>query len=416
MPLWWIYYESFRMQRNQTKRFRLVSPFRSVGLILLWLALGLLFLLYTLHNYFTVAQVSANKINLYDFKLFYSGVLDYFSGGSIYNPSAVLPFERISGSSNNNSPIGTLLFIPFAQLPLVWAAALWNTLSLILLFWGLSFVWRIYPLPQQWHWRAAIVLFVYTAYPVSDALQLGTWGMIIAFLDFTVWYFARKQDEKRAGVLLGLAITCRWQPFTLVLYFLSLQRWRFLFFSALSILCTSILALLIFGLNSFVEFGRLAISISGQGFGNGAYDGSLRAVLGRFAVLLNLDLSPSISFLWLALALTLLGVTLWRCRRLSFDYAYSLMLVCGLLVTPLSWMHYHMALLLPMTVLFANRRYLAVVYTGLLWVSINIFVPVDFDNYPLLGGTLLSLSLFLLYLSLFRGVRNEDKKAGATLV
>jgi len=85
------------------------------------IVLALVILSDTLRAYANIIG-APHSIALWDFKLFYSGDLDFFAGGSLYRPAAVLPFPRISISPNNNSPVGALIFLPFSRLPLPVAA------------------------------------------------------------------------------------------------------------------------------------------------------------------------------------------------------------------------------------------------------------------------------------------------------
>ena len=394
------------------------SPIRFLGLVLLWCFLALVFLLYTLHNYAMIEQAPTDLNKLYDFKLFYSSVLDFFSGGKLYQPSATLPFERVLYSSSNNSPVGALVFVPLSQLPVTLAGGVWAFFSLLLLLRGIIYIWQVYSVPQQWHWRIALLLLIYVSFPVVDTIQLGSWGMIIAFFDFAVWYYARKGREKRAGILLGLALTIRWQPFVIFLYFISLQRWRIVVYTVASAIVAGILAILVFGVTSYIEFAELVAGFAGGG-GTGAYDGTLRTGLSRFLIFLAGSNSAYISVFSVVLTLILLILTLWKCRSLNFDYAYSLCIVCGLLVTPSTWFHYHMALLLPLVVV-AQKRWWAAVPTLFLWLSINLITNLDFESNPLLFGTLLTISLLVVYGGLYFGPKEKEvnnlraKAAGGT--
>jgi hypothetical protein len=406
------------MQKSTERQTKPVSPSRFLALALLWGFLTLLLLVYVLRQYSLIVGAADNLTYYWDFKLFYAGSLDFWSGGSLYKPSAVLPFERII-DKNGNSPVGGLLFLLLSQLPLSLAAGCWVILSLVVFYASLSLVWRVYPLPRQWHWRAAIILFIFISYPVLDTLQVGGWGMIIASLDFAAWYYARKGREGRAGVLLGLALSIRWQPFVIFLYFLSMRRWRLIFASLLTALLAYLVALLVFGLHNFIDFANLAFRLTGDNTKlSDPYDGSFRGFLGRISDLLKgagLNFEGWLPFIWLCGALVLIGCTLWRCRSLSYDYAFSLCIVTGLLLAPSSWMHYHMALLLPMTLLFQHRQYWPLAYIALLWLSVyHLFPfgpPLEFRDNPLLFGSLLSFSLFLLYFYLFRGTRAADDTA-----
>ncbi len=391
---------------------KLIPPFgykirliKFLGLVFLWIILGTVFLLYTFHIIFWVTLSLPDWTRLYDFKVFYAGSRDFLFSGSLYHSSSVpLPYDR-QPDLNNLSPPGALLFLPFSLLPFRLGAALWIVFSLALLYWGISFFWRVFPLPAEWHWRAVLLLFVFISFPVGDTLQLGTWGLVIAFLDFGAWYYARRGANKRAGILLGLAINLRWQPALLFLFFLVTRRWKVVGTSILVVFGSCLFALPIFGFRAYFEFAALAFNNVGRSASN-AYDGSLRTFIFRvFQIVsgLGFNLESFLDISWLISAFVLAGITLYRCRKLDFDYGFSLCLVSGMFLAPLSWMHYHVALLLPLVVLITHHKLWAVYFTTLLWLSLNLFFPLDFGSNPLFFGLLLNFSLIFLFLALFRG-------------
>ena len=373
---------------------------RPIALVSLYALLGIIVLFYTLRAYATIVHAPHTDA-LWDFKLFYSGVLDFFTGGSRYKPSAALPCPRTSTSPNNNSPVGSLIFLPLSRLPLPLAAALWEGGSLILLLLAITYIWREVAPPRQWRWRIVLLAGIYVSFPVVDALSLGTWGMLIAFLDVLAWYYIRKGAQRRAGILLGVALVLRWQPLTLLLYMIMQRRWRVVTSTFMTAAICCGLAFLVFGLRSFIEFASLVLR-SSHGVSGDPYDGSLCAELIRLVHAVAPDdphLASIVSQIGLLGALCLLGVTLWRCWVVSFDQGFSLCITCGLLITPMSWTHYHMALLLPLAIVAQQRRW-PVLCVGIIWLS-NTLLPFHLDAHPFWYGTAATASLLVVYGSLW---------------
>jgi len=158
----------------------------------------------------------------------------------------------------------------------------------------------------------------------------------------------------------------------------------------------------VFGVRSFVEFARLVTTSSTGGAGD-PYDGTVRAAVGRVVGALPHTDPPLVALIvqgGLLGALGLLGLTVWRGRSVGLDVGFSLSIVCGFLVVPMSWMHYDMALLLPMAVI-AQRRAWPALCVGLFWLSVR---PLSLETTlpPLLFGTILTASLVVLYASLWR--------------
>lgn len=374
---------------------------RSVAVASISIVLALVVLSDTLRAYADISG-APHSIALWDFKLFYSGDLDFFAGGSLYRPAAVLPFPRIPISSNNNSPVGALVFLPFSRLPLPVAALVWESGSLLLLLVALGYMGRILGCPRQWWRRTLLLVCVYASFPITDALWLGTWGMVIAALDIMAWYCARRGAQRRAGLFLGVALALRWQPLVILFYMIVQRRWRVVAYTLVTGVVCSAGAYVVFGARSFVEFARLVTTSSTGGAGD-PYDGTVRAALGRLAGALphsDPHLVALIAQGGLLGALGLLGLTLWRARFVGLDVGFSLSIVCGFLVVPMSWMHYDMALLLPMAVV-AQRRAWPALCVGLFWLGVR---PLSLDTTlpPALFGTILTASLMVLYASLWR--------------
>lgn len=356
-------------------------------------------LIYTLWTYANIIHAPLSNA-LWDFKLFYGGDRDFLVGGNLYRPIAHLGFPRIRVSPNNNSPVGALIMLPFSQLSLSTAAMLWEAGSLLLLCVAIGYMWRSLRGPRGWRVRAVLLLLIYVSYPVQDTLWLGTWGIVVAFCDVAAWYFARQGSDRRAGVFLGIALVVRWQPCALLLYVIISRRWRMLIFTLLTIAISSAAAMVVFGIRSFGEFASMVVGASGAV--GGAYDGSLPAALIRIVGALthgNPQLVTIASHGGLLCSVALSAVVLWRCRTLSFDEAFSLSIVCGLLITPLSWFHYHVILLLPLAVI-AQRRLWPVVVVCAWWIAVEL-LSIDLMTNPLLYGTLLSGSLIMLLCVLY---------------
>ncbi len=397
---------------------RRIKPARATAQALFWVGISLAFLTLFFYNYFllqTAAQPGQTN-KLYDFKLFYVGALDWQSGGSLYRPAPLdLPFARIA-DKNGNTPVAALPFVGLARLPLVEAGMLWTVLSLGVFLWGASLVWRVYGKPLGGGGRASLLLVLLVIHPVALALQLGTWSLLIAGLDFAVWYAARQGRDRQAGAILGFVVSVRWQPFPLFLYFVARRRWWVVGSALLSAVVLNGLAWLVFGWQNFEDFARLVFNFGNTQSLTRLFDGSLRAEWGRLFELIGLKMAGVETALWAVSGLALLGFSLWRARRLSYDYGYSLLLVVGLLLAPTNWMHYHMALVLPLA-LIARRRLWLVLFIGaywLLWSAFDLLNISEFDLNSIFFGSVTTGYLLALWLVLFLdgvGESETDKTA-----
>jgi hypothetical protein len=329
----------------KTKRqFKLLQRLiNAILLTFLWL-----FFLFILWSYIVIqADWTLTNLNSglksYDFKIFYQGILDHFAGGSMYKSAAELPFERID-NRNGISPAGALLFLPLTALLPPIAAFVWNITCFTLYLFGILLIWKVYgaSLPKLLHWRFGLFVLLFVGYPVFETLQLGTWGLLIASLNFATWYFGRKNDHKLSGLFLGLAVSLRWQPAPLVLFFLIRKRWTTVVVTLGVFTATALLALFVFGSRNYVDFISLILTYTNESFAHPA-NGSLKGVIETAFLFLPHDTFFNFlsTFLWLGGVIFLTGLTYWLTSRVSYDNGFCLWMICGLLLVNPSWMHYH---------------------------------------------------------------------------
>ena len=298
------------------------------------------------------------------------------------------------------------IFRPLASLDFPAASRVWlaiNALLTLVCFWLLWSARRLPALSGQLKaWRMAWFAFlVLTFQPMLSNLWHGQVTALI-FACFCLSYWLLRRDRSLiAGVVLGLIVPFKFYPALFVLYFAWRRNWRFVVGALAGALGILFISLLTVGWEGNVAYFRVVASELGGGgipaFNNESISGFLLHAFTKGDIFSWLDIEVPLWLTALRVALVLLiaGAVLFAMRRRpsatsdpigaqSLDLA--LMIFVMLLVSPITWYHTYMWLLLPLTVLFdylllaprLNGRHivwLAVAYGLILFEGIVVLRP-----------------------------------------
>jgi hypothetical protein len=266
-----------------------------------------------------------------------------------------------------NIPVVAFLFSPLSMLTLNSAQLFFAALSLIGVLLTISMLWHISaPLPAT---RYAITFLFVCNGPLFYSLKEGNLTHFVLLLLVASVVCLDKDRDYLAGALLAIAAVLKLPLLLLGLYFVFNRRWAVVtgFGSALTALI--MLSLLYAGWNSHVEWYQEAIRpFANKGlsaFNVQSFDGFLLR-LGDDARLY--DWKPAevvwqLRMLRYAFAAALLASLsrLFRCgggaspKETEF-LELSMVLCVALIVSPISWTHYYVLLLLPLC-LYAGQRF-----------------------------------------------------------
>ncbi|HEY7983495.1 MAG TPA: glycosyltransferase family 87 protein [Ktedonobacterales bacterium] len=285
----------------------------------------------------------------------------------------VNPYLPISGCGTlynlPHPPAYLLLIGPFALLPVAWGAALWDlgalgALALALVLIARELRLRVAP------WLLALLLALLILWPpLLNALLEAQVAPVLLLLFVLAWRAARRGQSGRAGAWLGIATGIRLFPGLAVVYFLVRRDWRAVGMAAAACAISELLALPLVGVDGYIAYiTREAPSTNAEWLIN-PHNVSLWGLMGILfagspghpAVIAAAALArPAAQALTLALVGTLAAVT-WLRRRHTFardEATWLAYLPAMLLVSPLTWTHYFVFLLLPLIVLAARLGWL----------------------------------------------------------
>ena len=295
---------------------------------------------------------------------------------------------------NNHPPINALLMMPLTLLPFRTMALCWTIGCVVVLLIAVRTIINELNLPIVGLWQAVMLLFLPNWYPVWLHLHLGQFTILLFGLVVGTWYCLRRGHDRWAGCLLAVATVVKIYPGFLLIYALLRGRWRVLQAAALTALVLVLLQSFIYPHQWLDYFTRTAPNDASEWVGH-----ERNASLGNLSTRLftgSEDVKPLFDLpglelpfraLLYVLFLVLSGVAIWRYRHTTdLTGEFSLLLSIMLLITPLSWEHAFIFILLPLGYLWQQfRRHRRLwnpkpIYFALLSIGFSLFPSVVVMN------------------------------------
>lgn len=284
-------------------------------------------------------------------------------GGDIYAPiqpaevSALGVHEEygVGMRLNVHPPLTALLFAPLTFLSFPIATLIWTIGSVAVLIGVIYLLIVELQLPLFGLWRLLVPLVPLMWYPVWQHLHVGQFTILLLGLIVGAWYCERRGHSWLAGVLLGFAMMLKIYPMLLLGYALLRGRWRVIGGAAAMILALALLQAAVDPAQWIDYITRVAPANAAEWMPN-ARNASLASVSMRLFVgssevrpffdAPQLELPTRIMLYCIALGV--LAAVFWRLRKrpdLAADYSLCLSAIA--LLSPLSWDHAAIFLLMP---------------------------------------------------------------------
>jgi hypothetical protein len=287
-------------------------------------------------------------------------------GQAILDGKNIYEVENPRGWHYNNAPVFGLLFIPLALIPLFWAALIWYLISVVVVAMG---VWCCVQLSQDvsretfWLYVVPLVLL---ASPVMSGLARGQLSPVLFGLAMAGVYCEMRGRSWLGGALLGGAVLMKIFPVFFVVYYIWQKRWKGVVATGVAVFLG---ALVIPGmamgwqrnLEMLKQWGAI---LRRPTFEQGKSDDprfgelispdlvrnqSLQSVLKRVTDRENANV-PAVAAGIVMAALMLAAI--WRGRGTNNRILLlSALISWALLMSPVSWNHYFILLVLPLAVL-----------------------------------------------------------------
>jgi hypothetical protein len=318
--------------------------------------------------------VTETRVEVFDFLQDWLSARNYWAGQPVYgsqeealrrhlnstrNPND--PRNRFFNEVNAHPPTAVLLVLPLAWLDYPTAFLMWSLLSLAL--GGLSLWLVVRLLRVAWSpWSLLpLVALLLVCNPFRQQMHEGQWSLLVLFLLVATWAAARSGYAVTAGVLLALATAVKLIPAFVFVYFAWRREWRTVLAGLVSLALLTGLTVAVLGVEtcrSYVEtIPSLAIHDSSwvnaslTGFWSKLFATPTHRYL-REPLWTNPALAEWGAWLSCVLVTLILLGTLRKMEPADVpDLGYGLTLIALLLVSPVTWEHYFLLLLVPLAVI-----------------------------------------------------------------
>jgi hypothetical protein len=303
------------------------------------------------------------------------------------------PNIRSSIQVNAHPPSSVVLVAPFAWMDYSNAFLAWNLVSLGLFVLVLGLVVRLLGLQVTPLGLLAMFTFMLLCDPFRQQINQGQFNCILLALITGAWAAERTERPILAGALIGVATVIKLFPGFLLAYYAARGRWRVVLAGVISLAACTALTVLVVGVDAYSAYYIEVLPRLAR-----YHDGWLNASLsGFFAKLFDAPSGPVVPVVhsptlrWSATVLSVTALcavllaTVRRSRlREEHDLTFGLALVVMLLVSPITWNHAFLLLLVPLALLWARLGRIGV-WQGLLLVSlVALCLPAKLVHY--LGG------------------------------
>jgi hypothetical protein len=320
---------------------------------------------------------------------------NYWDGHPIYEEQSVSFDRNFAGNPhemfryNAHPPVSVLFALPFAQKNYRDSTCAWNAVGVALFLSAIGLIAREFRSSfRSWHLVPIAAILVWS-FHVRDTINMGQLNFFLAFFLTLAWVCDRRGYTVGAGVLTGLAAAMKLYPGFVIVYFLASGRWRAAAAFTITVIGMNGIALGVLGVNTYTDYFTKVLP-SLQQFESNWCNVSLYGIIAREVNPLTIaDGSDFVRRPLLAKGLYALafiavaGCVAYAGRRAKrdadVDVGWAAAITSLLLVSPVTWGHYYVILLVPLAVLAVR---LSPGQRPLAWLTFLIMNLQPHDIYP----------------------------------
>ncbi len=301
--------------------------------------------------------------HLHDFVQEWTSAKNYFAGEPIYlDMNKSFPIHLGDAwqvghiDVNAHPPASVLVLLPFGLLDYTPAYLTWNILSLVFLLISLVLIVRRKGLGFSPWMLLPITTILISGNSLNQQINQGQLNLLLLLLFTGAWTADRSKHPAIAGFLLGLAAAIKLFPAYMFLYFLMRRDWRAIAAGGVAFVALTGATYAVFGQETFVDYVQNVMprvggfrdwwaNASAAGFWSRLLDGQSGHSIPVAFSPLGAKIGTLLS--WGVLTIVA-GWTVLRAKsQPEVERAFSVTIIAMLLVSPITWDHYFLLLLLP---------------------------------------------------------------------
>jgi len=259
---------------------------------------------------------------------------------------------------NAHPPVAVLLAVPFGKLDYPDAMLVWNLATFALFLVAVVLVIRELKMPFTVWSLLPTTAIIIGSYPVYFQIAEGQLNCLLVFLLVVGWVADRRDQQVWAGIAVGAAGAIKLFPLFLLVYFVLARRWLAIVALGITFLVLNAAAAIVLGTDTFHFYITYVVPSVAERFETSIANSSISGFWLRFfsshpdTGVLPLVHEPLLALVAAnvlrAVVVLITAWVTWRTDSVSSrDHAFAVALIAMLLVSPITWPHYFVLLVLP---------------------------------------------------------------------
>ncbi|MCB9422874.1 MAG: DUF2029 domain-containing protein [Ardenticatenaceae bacterium] len=249
---------------------------------------------------------------------------------------------------NFHPPTTLIFFAPLALLNFQYAVILWGIISLLAFFASIYLIMNELGYLKWFFLSLGLVFW----FPLWLHMRFGQFSILIFLFLTLFWLNVRKNKEFKASLFLALACLVKIFPLFMLLLMLLKKQWRILIYS-LFIIGIVVVALYLYYPDSIISYLTKVATENDEifrtYFGNFSFNGFVGRLFNGTSGIAPLFSNGSSETLirYSGIILIILLSIVFALRVNNFDLCFSIYIIAMLIVSPTTWAHSFILLLLP---------------------------------------------------------------------
>jgi hypothetical protein len=257
-------------------------------------------------------------------------------------------------------PIFLAPFQKFTTLNFYTLADLWLIMNLVIILVVMILQWHFTKEIFPPAFRSMIIISVnLLSFPLFYALKLGQTTIVIYLIICLIYYFTLRRRDIAAGILLGFIVAMKYSPFLIAIYFLYRKRYSLVISCLATVAFIILLSIVVYGMPLNKMYFNYLINLSGMGIAGWSNQSLYALLLRQFTESDVLAFYPEKVGIWFSVfrytvvfsLISIIFVFIKKNRdqdnMLLYSLEFSAMLLCFLIISPVSWLHYLILTVLP---------------------------------------------------------------------
>lgn len=266
-------------------------------------------------------------------------------------------------------PFLAFAFIPFSYLNVTFLKGLWFLINTILIYYAVVLMEKTTDKNYNKSFFLYFLSLFWTLRFIMDNYSLGQINILITFLIVLTLYFFINGKDIYAGLILGIAISIKLTPFLILFYFLCKREFRIILFTFMSLIFFLTIPSILIGLKKnlfyIFQYYNVMTNFTDTTINNQSLYITIKRLLSPIPPWNNLyvNIANLNEFQIKLITITIFGIILlflcylFRFRLLNRKeninfYEYSLIILCMLLLSPLSRKAHFISILIPQFYIF----------------------------------------------------------------